>query len=89
MLTFPAKTRTTTDGTLSLAIPTGLPDTDVEVLVVVDVAARLAPQPLDLSEGWPAGYFEEYFGALRDEGVVRHPQSLLGDDVFEERERIN
>jgi len=33
----------TTDGTLSLAIPTALPDTDVEVLVVIDVAQRLAP----------------------------------------------
>jgi hypothetical protein len=89
MFTFQAKARTTTDGTLSLAIPTGLPDTDVEVLVVIDVAQRLAPQPRELSKGWPVGYFEEYFGALRDEGVVRHPQSLPGDDVFEERERIN
>jgi len=43
MFTFPAKARTTTDGTLSLAIPTGLPDTEVEVLVVIDVAQRLAP----------------------------------------------
>jgi len=87
MHTFPARARTATDGTLSLAIPTGLPDADVDVLVVLDVvpdsAANLA------GHGWPAGYFEEYFGALRDEGVIRHPQGLHGKETLEERELLN
>jgi hypothetical protein len=77
MLTFPAKARTTTDGTLRLAIPTGLPDADVEVLVVLDVVAEPA-------QAWPPGYFEEYFGALRDEALARQPQG-----VIEEREPLH
>jgi len=76
MYTFPAKARTATDGTLSLAIPTGLPDADVEVLVVFDVVPPAAKR-IDLALGWPPGYFDEYFGALRNEGLVRHPQGQI------------
>jgi hypothetical protein len=73
MHTFPARARTATDGTLSLAIPTGLPDADVDVLVVLDVVPESGANPAGTPRGWPAGYFEKYFGALRDEGVIRHP----------------
>jgi hypothetical protein len=36
MFTFPAKGKTAADGTLSLVIPTGLPDAEVDVVVVVE-----------------------------------------------------
>ncbi len=80
MVTFPAKGRTSHDGTLSLAIPTGLPDADVDVLVVLESATPSAK----LLNHWPAGYFDEFCGALRGEDVIRHPQGLL-----EDREPIN
>jgi hypothetical protein len=84
MLSFPAKARTTTDGTLRLAIPTGLPDADVEVLVVLDVVAEPGTQLGEPAQAWPPGYFGEYFGALRDEGLTRQPQG-----VIEERDPLN
>lgn len=84
MHTFPAKARTATDGTLSLAIPTGMPDADVDVLVVFDVVSEPAARLKGSAHGWPDGYFEEYFGALRDEGLVRWPQGAA-----EEREALN
>jgi hypothetical protein len=87
MHTFPAKARTANDGTLSLAIPTGLPDADVDVLVVFDVVSEPAanlPNAREAVHRWPAGYFEEYFGALRGEGLVRPSQG-----VIEERESLN
>jgi len=74
MHTYPAKARTATDGTLSLAISTGLPDADVDVLVVVDPLPGTAANPPERLASWPAVYFKEYFGALRDEGIVRDPQ---------------
>jgi len=36
MITFPVKARTDADGTLSLAIPTGLPDAEFDVVVVLE-----------------------------------------------------
>jgi hypothetical protein len=50
MITFPKKARTDKDGTLSLAIATGLPDSDVEVIVVVEAAQ---------SRAWPVGEWPE------------------------------
>lgn len=74
MITFPAKARTDADGTLSLAIPTGLRDAEVEVLVVVEAAGREMGVPAD---EWPEGYFAETFGSLRDGGLERPPQGQL------------
>ena len=80
MFTFPARARTATDGTLSLAIPTGLPDADVDVLVVLE---PVAGAPATVRE-WPAGFFEKYFGALRDQGI-----EYLSPGEVEDRERFH
>ena len=69
MFTFPAKARTATDGTLILAVPTGLPDADLEVLVVFEPS-----DPSRALAQWPSGFFEKYFGALAGEGFERPPQ---------------
>jgi hypothetical protein len=74
MITFPAKARTDAEGTLSLAIPTGLPDIEVDVVVVVEAAGRGMTAPC---EKWPEGYFERHFGSLRDAGLERPPQGQL------------
>ena len=61
------------DGILKLEIPLGLTDADLEVLVVVQpLASTIATTPEDL--GWPPGFFEETFGSLKDELLVREPQ---------------
>ena len=74
MITFPTKARTDADGTLSLAIPTGLPDAEVDVVVVVEATGRDTSMP---SDDWPEGYFAQHFGSLRDAGLERPPQGQL------------
>jgi hypothetical protein len=74
MITFPAKARTDSEGTLSLAIPTGIPDAELDVLVVVKTTAHEGVAP---SAEWPDGYFERNFGSLRDAGLERPPQGRL------------
>jgi hypothetical protein len=72
MVTISAKGRVKDDGTLDLHVATGLPETDVEVLLVLeplvfknDEAAR--------GTGWPDHYFEKTFGSLRDNPIVYEP----------------
>jgi hypothetical protein len=71
MIRFPAKARTAAEGTLSIAMPTGLPDAEVEVVVVIEAAGR---DMIALSDKWPEGYFAQHFGSLRDAGLERPPQ---------------
>ncbi len=78
MNTFPARTRTSSDGSLHLSIPTGLPDTEVEVLVIIDAAARVSPAPPPCDE-WPQGFFERYAGALAGIGFERPEQGAHED----------
>ncbi len=80
MITFPAKAKTAADGTLSLVIPTGLPDAEVDVVVVVEAIRPGVATPTD---EWPEGYFTELFGSLRDADLERPPQGQL-----EERLRL-
>lgn len=74
MITFPAKARTDADGTLSLAIPTGLPDAEFDVVVVLEAAGR---DTAVTSDEWPEGYFARHFGSLRDAGLERPPRGQL------------
>jgi hypothetical protein len=80
MITFPAKARTDAEGTLFLAIPTGMPEAELDVLVVVKTAAQ---ESVALSDDWPVGFFERNFGSLRDAGLERPPQ-----DRMQERLRL-
>ncbi len=66
------------DGTLTLAVPTPLRETDVEVMVVVQ------PVALTKEHGWPPGFFESTFGSLKDDPIERGPQ---GD--YEVREALD
>ena len=76
MITFPQKTRTDKDGTLSLAIATGLPNSEVEVVVVIEPVGQGTAAPFG---EWPEGYFTETFGSLRDAGLERPPQGELSE----------
>lgn len=71
MLTIPARSKTAADGTLHLDVATGLPDAEVEVVVIVE---RVGAAPRVTPTGrWPEGFFELY-GSLRDSGLERPPQ---------------
>ena len=74
MISFPARARTDAEGTLSLAIPTGLPDVEVDVVAIVEAAGRDMAAP---SDEWPEGYFAQHFGSLRDAGLKRPAQGQL------------
>jgi hypothetical protein len=72
VITFPAKARTGADGVLSLSVPTGMPDADVDVLIVVEDPAS-PRSPCATSNEWPAGYFE-LFGSLAGVDLERPAQ---------------
>lgn len=74
MITIPVKTRLEANGILNLRLPTGLPETDVEVLVVV--------QPVETrANGWPKDFFQETYGVFAD-----HPIERGNEAAFEGRE---
>jgi len=62
------------DGMLSLRIPLGQPDAEFEVLVFVQPRNGLAGSQ---EHDWPADYFENTFGSIRDATFVRHSQGEL------------
>lgn len=74
MVTIPIRTRLEANGILNLRVPTGLPEADVEVVVVV--------QPMEARvNAWPDDFFQETYGALADHPIERENQG-----VFEARE---
>lgn len=90
MTSFQLRGHVGADGTLDLQVPTGMPETEVEVLVVLQpihasngasqtASGGASPEEL----GWPPGFFEETYGSFADEPLVRAPQ---GD--YEEREPL-
>ncbi|MGO9271124.1 MAG: hypothetical protein ACLQOO_12855 [Terriglobia bacterium] len=73
MVSFSVKARVKPDGSLQVAIPTGLPETDVDVLVVVRPLSAGGEETPAVGS-WPAGFFERTFGCLADDPLVRRPQ---------------
>ena len=74
MVAIPVKTRLGADGILNLRLPTGLPETDVEVVVIV--------QPVEIHKNmWPEDFFEETYGAF-----AQHPIQRGSQRTFDERE---
>lgn len=72
MVTISAKGRVKDDGTLDLHVTTGLPETDVEVLLILEPLVSTT-EGTSRNGGWPEGYFEETFGSLRDNPIVCEP----------------
>jgi len=73
MTLFSIKTRLKPDGTLQVAIPTGLPEADVDVLVVV--------RPLDAGGGkvaqkssWPEEFLDKTYGCLAEDPLMSEPK---------------
>jgi hypothetical protein len=72
MVTIPVKTRLEADGVLNLRVPTGLPEADVDVVVIV--------QPVDTrAQTWPKDFFIETYGAFADHPIERGSQGAFDD----------
>jgi hypothetical protein len=72
MLTIPVRTRLEAGGVLNLRLPTGLPEVDVEVVIIV--------QPVEAqAKTWPEDFFFETYGALADHPLERGPQGAFDD----------
>jgi len=80
MTTIQVNGHTKPDGTLEISVSTGLPESDVEVLLVV--------QPIDersrsTNSGWPPGFFERTAGRWHGTKLRRGKQGEC-----EEREKL-
>jgi len=73
MVSFSVKARVKPDGSLQVAIPTGLPESDVDVLVVVRPVSATRDEGPTIGS-WPRGFFEKTFGCLAEDPLVREPQ---------------
>jgi hypothetical protein len=73
MQTIRVREKTAKDGTLHLDIPLGMPESEFEVVVVVQpTEASINPGGSEGS-GWPPGYFESTYGSITDESFARPP----------------
>ena len=73
MVTISAKGRVKDDGSLDLHVTTGLPETDVDVLLVLEPLAARIEKPASETGAWPAEYFEQTFGCLRNGPIAYEP----------------
>ena len=62
------------DGLLNLHIPVGVSNVDLDVVVVLHPVAPT---------GWPAGYFEQTYGACADDPLIRDDEG-----AYEPREPL-
>ncbi|OGG51978.1 MAG: hypothetical protein A3F84_15280 [Candidatus Handelsmanbacteria bacterium RIFCSPLOWO2_12_FULL_64_10] len=78
------KSRVQADGILELRVPTDLPESDVEVVVVVQPISDGDEQKSSGKSGWPPGFFERTAGAWQGEPLVREPQG-----EYEDRDKLS
>lgn len=76
MVAISTKGRVKDDGTLDLHVTTGLPETDVEVLLVLEPLVSKGKGG-SMHGGWPEGFFEKTFGSLRDNPIGYEPAPPL------------
>lgn len=71
------------NGLLTLQVPTGLPASEVEVLVVVQCIVPKAESATPEDLGWTPGFFERTAGAWEGELLERGEQG-----TYEERDEL-
>jgi hypothetical protein len=87
MQTIRAMETTGKDGTLLLRIPLGKPETEYEVLVIVQATHGAGTATTPEERGWPSGYFEKTFGSITDQTFERPQQPPLPPPVDLDLER--
>ena len=73
MTAISVKTRVKPDGTVQVVVPTGLPESDVDVRLVIRPANAGSAGP-HIAHAWPADFFDNTFGSLVDEHLARPPE---------------
>jgi hypothetical protein len=76
VVSFFVKSRVGPDGSLRVAIPTGLAESDVEVLIVVQPVLDQRNGAL-ATNSWPERYFETTFGCQAEDPLTREPKLQL------------
>jgi hypothetical protein len=77
MQTLRVTERTGKDGVLHINLPVGTPDSDFEVLLVIQPKPGNRSTDVCGQHGWPSGYFDNTFGSITDETFERPPQGEL------------
>ncbi len=80
MTSISVKTRVKADGTVQVAVPTGLPESDVDVLLLIQPINGGSAKGLD---AWPEGFFEQTYGCMAEDPLPRIP-----DLPHEAREKL-
>jgi hypothetical protein len=75
--TIRVREKTGNEGSLHLDIPLGKPNSEFEVVVLVQPTEAALQAGSAEEQGWPAGYFENTFGSIADETFGRPPQGEL------------
>ena len=76
---FHVKSRLKVDGILELCVPTGLPESDVEVVIVVQLIPSAPQKESPEERGWPPEFFERTAGSLAEDPIKRWPQDPRDD----------
>ncbi|KAF3885843.1 MULTISPECIES: hypothetical protein [Nostocales] len=71
------------DGILHLDVPIGLTNAELEVTVTFQAIALSNLENNTQGKGWPPNFFEETFGACKDEPIV-----IDGDGIFDDNEEL-
>lgn len=68
------KSKVGADGVLTLQVPTGIQNAELEVLVIIQpVQQTVAPEASE-GLGWPPGFFEQTYGSFHDAPLERPEQ---------------
>jgi hypothetical protein len=79
MKSIEVKSRIKANGILELCVPTGLPESDVEVVIVVRPVPSAVEKETPEARGWPPEFFERTAGSLADDPIQRWPQDPRDD----------
>jgi hypothetical protein len=79
MKSIQVKSRINANGILELCVPTGLPESDVEVVIVVQPIPGPGEKKSPEERGWPPEFFERTAGSLADDPIQRWPQDPRDD----------
>ena len=79
MKSIQVKSRINANGILELCVPTGLPESDVEVVIVVQPIPGAGEKKSPEELGWPPEFFERTAGSLADDPILHWPQDPRDD----------
>jgi hypothetical protein len=77
------KSKVGADGVLTVQVPTGIQNAELEVLVIIQpIQQAVEPEPSE-ALGWPPGFFEQFYGSFHDALLERPEQG-----TYEIREEL-